>query len=110
MINKRIRREEKIILNEMGESSFQVTNRDGVELIGSDEDYFIYFKNVNFRNNGTIDGRYLGENPQNIIDDKCFEVFNKDGIWVSSNSKQIKTGRLVAVNNKTGVIMVIQNN
>lgn len=109
MIKKRIKRDERIFLNEMGENKFQVTNRDGEELINADEDYFIYFKNVNFKANGTLQGRYQGENPSSIIDDKCVEAFNVDGVWVLSNGKQVKTGRLVAVNNKKSVIIIIQN-
>jgi hypothetical protein len=110
-IQKRIRRDEKIFLHPVRHNTFEISNRNNQVLVDSSEDYFIYFKNVTFREFGIIEGRYLGENPKALIDDRCKNVsYSVDrSKWVSENGKPFKTARMVAVNNKTGVIVVIES-
>ena len=109
-IQKRIKREQKIFLYPVKENTFEINSEDKQVLVNAEEDYFIYFKNVFFREFGVIEGRYLGENPHAMIDKQCREVsysFEKSN-WIAHNGKVFKGARLVAVNNKTGVIVVIQ--
>jgi hypothetical protein len=102
-----LRRDDKIVLTSVGGNTFNVENRDGL-VFEANDDFFIYFKNVNFKKDGTIDGRYLGDANDSMIDGYCRNAdFGTDG-W-TIDGKQIKTARLVAVNNKSGAIVIIQN-
>jgi hypothetical protein len=103
-----MKREEKIKLIMKGENTYEVTNDVGGVLLKADQDYSIYFKNVNFKQ-GFIEGRYLGEATEKILDDQCKDVKYKDGqFWV--DGEVIKTARLVAVNNKLKTLVVIESN
>jgi hypothetical protein len=107
---KLIKREQLIFLQETDESTFSIQDSDGKEIVGSDAEYFIYFKNVNFLPNGRLRGRYLGENPDKIIDEHCKPVrYTDDGWKYEHGRKIIKTARMVAVQNKTSVVIVIEN-
>lgn len=105
-----LKREDKIAVYQTGMYTFKVeTVKDGVEQLKSDDDFFIYFKTVNFKPNGILEGRYLGENPKTIIDRHCKDAFYSDAHnWHFANCKQIKTARLVAVQNGTGKVIVIE--
>lgn len=107
-VRARLRREDKIKLTLTDANTYVVTNRDGEIVLGADQDYFIYFKNVNFKK-GYIEGRYLGEFDERHLDDHCKDVYYKDGQFLM-DGKVIRTARLVAVNNKTRTIVVIQSN
>lgn len=102
-----IKREEKIFLNPVGDGVFSIEDRDGRTLKDGSDEYFIYFKNVNFREDGRIDGRYLGENPTTIIDNQSKEATFIDGSGYEINGTEIRTARLVAVRNKSKVIVII---
>ena len=107
---KRIRREEKIFLTQTEESSYDVLNRDGEKLLDSKEDYFIYFKDVNFMKDGNITGRYLGVTDGSLYDNYCKEVRYDNNQWMTTKgSKQVKTARLVMIDNKHKTIVVIEN-
>lgn len=105
-------REQKIFLKEMSDNGYEVLNDSGEVLLGSEEDYFIYFKNVNFKLDGTINGRYLGIADDNLIDGYARDVmFDKDdGVWKTIDKRNIRTARMVAVNNKKNITIIIQNN
>lgn len=109
-MKNRIKREQKIFLHPVNENTFEVNTLDNQLLISADEEYFIYFKNVYLREFGIIEGRYLGENPHNLIDEHCREIsYSVDrGQWVAKNGKPFRTARMVAVNNKTGVTIIIE--
>lgn len=112
MSTEKLKRNTRITLNRVEENSFSITDKEGNTLVESTEDYYIYFKNANLRDNGAIDGRYLGENPELIVDGKSKEIhYSSDqGLWFNdSGKKPYKTARLVAVNNKTKVIIIIEN-
>lgn len=104
----KLRREDKIKLTITVTNTYEVTNREGEVVLGADEDYFIYFKNVNFKQ-GFIEGRYLGEANEKLIDDYCKDVYYKDGQFIM-DGEPVRTARLVAVNNKTRTIVVIESN
>jgi hypothetical protein len=106
----RLRREDKIFLYPTSVYNYRVENKDGQIVLSDNDDFFIYFKNVTFRPNGIIEGRYLGENPQNIIDDKCREIFYSDAHkWHYADCKKVRsTAKLVAVNNKKSTIVIIE--
>lgn len=103
----KLRREDKIRLTLTDSNTYEVTNRNGEVVLGADQDYFIYFKNVNFKK-GFIEGRYLGENPESLLDDYCKDVYYKDGQFFA-DGKVVKTARMAAVNNKTRTIIIIQS-
>jgi hypothetical protein len=103
-----LRREDKIVLTERGNNSFDVEIKGGKMVLGANDDFFIYFKNVNLRPNGTMEGRYLGEATNDLIDDYCQDVKFVDGQGFKMNGETIRTARMVAVNNKTRAIVVIQ--
>jgi hypothetical protein len=102
------KREEKIFLITKGKG-FEVQNREGDILLDSEENYYIYFKNVNLNTDGSIDARYLGENPHTIIDEYCkdLEYSPELGYWMKDNER-IYTARMVAFNNRTKRVIFIQ--
>ncbi|AYP68167.1 hypothetical protein PQE75_gp035 [Bacillus phage vB_BcoS-136] len=102
-----LKREEKITLRLRGKDKYEVENRKG-KVFDSNDDYYIYFKNVNFKNNGVIEGRFLGNTGDKIIDDFCSKVLY-DGKSFTTNGKEIKTARMVAVDNKKKTIIIIHN-
>jgi hypothetical protein len=104
----KLRRDDKIRLFMMGDNQFEGRNKQDDVVLDSNADYFIYMQNVNFRSGNIIEGRYLGDLTSNspILDDQCKTVTaNGNGFFVDNNA--VKTARMVAVNNKTGVILVI---
>lgn len=109
MIKGKLVRDERIHLKPKSDKAFQVTNNDGETLLDESDDFYIYFSAVNFRNDGKIDGKYMGENPTTIIDKYCQPAtFTDDKGWMLPDGVRLRTARLVAVENKTGVIVIIQ--
>lgn len=107
-----IKREEKINLTVVGNNTFQVTDRNGniFSGFGASDNFFIYFKNVNFKKNGTIEGRYLGKASDSIVDGQCKEIsFKEDLGFVTNGDKVVRTARMVSVNNKTRALIIIEN-
>ena len=110
MAKNKIRRETKINLQDIGNGQYQINDNNGMKLVDGGEDYYIYMKNVTFRKDGTFDGRYLGENPDAIIDDQVQEIqFNEEnGKWILEDGSATGTASLAAVRNKSNVIVIIQ--
>jgi hypothetical protein len=109
-----IKRDAKICLNNKGNNAYDVTDKNGKLLLSADENYFIYFKNVNFKNDGSIEGRYLGDiKPDSaLIDGYCRDVsFNGDTFTIAGTkgTESVRSARMVAVDNKTRTIIIIQN-
>lgn len=97
-------------MNKVG-IGYQISDNKGEMLVGSEEDYFIYFKNVNFRQDGTIEGRYLGLATDNLIDGYSRDVmYDTDGVWKTIDKNNVRTARMVAINNMTKVTIIIHNN
>ena len=108
----KLKREDKIRLNRVSDNSYQVTDfNNGDVLLKDTDNYFIYFKNVNLRSDGTIEGRYLGTTDGSIIDGYSRQATFTDGIGYSiENVGVIRTARMVAIDNRNKTIIVIQNN
>ncbi len=99
----------RIYLDRVGVNQYEITDRNKDTLKNSDDNYFIYMKNVTFKRNGGISGIYLGENPQHIIDGYCREAsFNQEDGWRLEDGAKIERARMVAVENKSRTIVVIQ--
>lgn len=106
----KLKRNNRIRLFKINDNQFEVRSREDDVLIDSDSDYFIYLQNVNFINGNIIEGRYLGElsDSSSLIDDRCANVDLLDDKFYS-NGKQVRTAKMVAVNNKTKIIIIISN-
>lgn len=104
----RLRRNDRVKLFMIGDKNFEVRSKNDDVLLDSNSDYFIYMKNVNFRNGNIIDGRYLGELDDNdpILQVDTKEVIS-DGTKFVANGETVRTARMVAVNNKKNVIIII---
>lgn len=90
---------------------FDVFDREGNLLLCHDEEYFIYMKSVNFRRNGSINGRYLGEASDILIDGYSRKLNYNDGQYFTENGEQIRTARMVVLDNNKNdskVIMIIK--
>lgn len=105
-----IKRDEKVIIHAMTDNKFEVTNREDEIIFGTDDDFHIYMKNVNFKK-GYIEGRYLGElTDDKLYDGYCREVFyHVNEGWKQKNGTHVRTARLVAVNSNTGATIIIQS-
>ena len=104
-----LRRNDRVRLYSMGDNKFEGRNRQDDVVLDAEKDYFIYMQNVNFRNGNLIEGRFLGNLEQNspLIDSYCKKVDVNNSNFVV-DGQVIRTARMVAVNNKTNVIVVIQ--
>lgn len=86
---------------------YDVLDGDKV-VLSHDIDYFIYMKNINFKDDGSINGRYLGEATDILIDSYAKDVVYHNGKHIMYN-RPIKTARMVVVrnNNKDKKIIVV---
>lgn len=107
----KLRAEKKVQLFLIGGNSWEIRDLEGNVLKDCEDDFFIYMRSVNLKNGNLIEGRYLGELKKNspILDDQCKEVTFDDNSFYM-DGKVVKTARMLAINNKTKVIMVIANN
>lgn len=105
-----LRRDKRIRLFDIGNYSFEVRNDNDDVLLDSNDNYFIYLTNVNFIGGNIIEGRYKGVLSDNspILDSHCKNIVT-DGQKYLVDNQQIKTARMVAVNNKEKVILIINN-
>lgn len=108
----KLKRESKIRLFLMGRNKFEIRNVEDDVMFDADDNYFIYMKNVNFRNGNIIEGRYLGNlvDGTSLIDESCKNVtISDDGKSFMIGKNMLSTAKMVAVNNKTNVIVVIED-
>lgn len=104
----KMKRNQSVSIYQTGVNSFKVEDHKGNVVLNDNEDYYIYMRNVSFKPNGIIQGIYLGDNPERIIDRHCKNAQYTDD-WHLDNRKPIKNARLVAVKNNEGVIVIISN-
>lgn len=88
---------------------YDVFQGDDLKL-ACEQNYFIYMSYVNLREDGSIDGRYLGFASDNLIDEHCKNVIYNDGVGYQVEGRKIKTAKMVAVKNdgEKQVIIVIE--
>lgn len=106
-----LQRDSRIKLNSVGENKWEIQDKDGNLLVDGDNDYLIYMQNVNFRNGDSIEGRYLGTIG---LDSVLLKVDNSKFVTTNGNEfladgERVGTARMVVVNNKTSVTIVISN-
>ena len=101
-----MRREDKIILQPT-KNGFTVLDRNLNVLLNDTDDFYIYMKSVNLRQNGNIEGRYLGNFNDNILDGYCRDL-SFDGENYLNDGEVIRTVRMLAVKNQTKQVIVIQ--
>lgn len=114
MAEERIRRDERITMKRFGMpqvNAYDVFNRVGNLEYDSVENFHIYFKNVNFKSDGVIEGTYLGLTDGSMSDgySRTISYNDEDGFWKLKNGKTVKTARLVSLNNKREVTIIISN-
>lgn len=108
MPTKPIKRFATIRLNPTAKDTFQATGQNGQELLPPEADFFIYFRNAVFFEDGSIEGVYLGENPKTIVDEYTFLAHHVEGRgWVTGKGEPLKQANMVAVENKMAVVVVI---
>jgi hypothetical protein len=93
-----IRRNEKIYLQQVGDNKYSVIDKLGNTLLACNDNYSIYFKNVNFKNNGIIEARYLGVSTSTLVDSH----------WMC-NGKKLATARMVSVTNGIETKVVVKD-
>lgn len=105
-----LQREERLCLSMVGDHAYDVTNQDGDLVYHSSDDFFIYFKHAVFNEDGSIEGRYLGE-----CDEKIFSGYSRktrytedDGWIIEPYISGIGKARMVAVENKTQTVIIIR--
>lgn len=110
-INK-AKREERVRLFMIEKNKFEGRNKHDDVVLDADDDYLIYLKNVNFKNGNLIEGRYLGEldSESALIAVQGARSVEMDGEKFTINGKEVKTAKMVVINNKTNVVIVIENN
>lgn len=103
----KLKRGEKVILSPKGGNKFSITDTKSNLLVDGDNDYIIYLKNVLFRRDGKIQGIFLGELKADdaLLNINEYEVSFDDGV-IKAN-KEIKTARMVTINNKKNIFVTI---
>ena len=103
-----IRRETKVELHLIGDGGWEVRDQEGNVLKDCEEDYFIYLKNVSLRKGVVITGRYLGDlTPSSpLLDEHCKDI-TTDGKRFLLGKQIVRNARMVAINNKQKVILVL---
>lgn len=109
MTVEKIKRDTRIAFREMAKKHYQI-NVNNSKAVDSNEDYHIYMSSVNFHKDGTFNGRYLGMNPKAILDEHCRAAsYDKAKGWMLPDGVILRTAKMVAVENKTGVVVIIQD-
>lgn len=101
-----LRRGDKVMLCQTEENSFEVL-KDGAVVINQDEDFYSYFFNVNLKPDGVIQGKYMGEASDTMVDSFCKNLVSKEDGWYDGN-KKYKTAKMLIVHNKTKVVIVVK--
>lgn len=102
---KNIRRNERVMLCQTEDNSFEIL-KDGAVVVNHDEDYYSYFINVNLKPNGVIEGKYMGETDDKMIDEYCKTLTAKEDGWYDGD-KKYRTAKMLVVHNKTKVVIII---
>ena len=103
-----VMRDTKIELHLIGDKNWEVRDLGGNVLQDCEDSYFIYMKNVAFKRGNIITGKYCGELTENspILDDQCKDVVT-DGVRFTVDGQILRRARMLAVNNKTKVILIL---
>lgn len=108
-MTNQLKRGSKVYLRMVSENEFEVLNANREVVYESSEDYFIYFKNVTFKQNGEIDGKYLGTASDMMIDDRCENALYDDLNGFNVSGRKLRTANMVAVKNKFGAIVIVSS-
>lgn len=110
---KKLQRDDKIKMNlvEKSDKKWEIRDKDGKMLVDGNSDFLIYMQNVNFRKGNVIEGRYLGSIGEDspLLKVATAKVVTTDGSKFLSDGKQVRSAKMVVVNNKTNVVIVISN-
>lgn len=108
---KKLQRDAKIKMNLVDDNKWEIKDVDGKMLVDGDSDYLIYMKNVNFRKGNVMEGRFLGVIEENspLLNVGNSTIVTTDGEKFSTNGEQVRSAKMVVVNNKTNVVIVISN-
>lgn len=106
-----LRKFHRVSLYRIGNDSYEIRNKNGDVFCDETDNYFIYLKNVNLKKGTLIEGTYLGDltHDSAILDDKC-KIVTSDGNNYYTEGKIVKTAKMVAVENKKNIIIIIGNN
>lgn len=98
---RKLVRNSNIFIRLVDEGVYAVTDGFGRYILSEREYYYIYIRDAVFKSNGIIEGIYLGNASDNLIDDSCFEVIFNYG------EPNIKNASMVVVDNRKGKIIVV---
>lgn len=106
---KQLLRDAKIKLHLDKDNKWIIKDVEGNLLVDSDNDYMIYMINVNFKKGNLIEGRFLGQIDKNSPLLKVDNAKNvtTDGVDFFADGEKVKSAKMVVVNNKTNIIIVI---
>lgn len=119
-VNVEVKRGKRVVVKENADV---VGSLAGItHYLSGSRPYSMYLTNVNLKADGSVVGRYMGECPDSLIDEYCFEVNHTskkiqgsqeeyEGVWVTKEGRRLKTANMVAVkNNANGkkVIVIIE--
>jgi len=102
MRNKRV----NVIFN--NEDNFEVVKDDKV-IFSSEQDFYIYLTNVNLMTDGTINGRFMGETSDVILDSECIPITFNEGVgWIMKTGRRLTTCRMLAIRNNYHSTIIIK--
>ena len=103
-------RNQWLTLDKQGDS-YMVGDFNGNNIFKPEDDFYIYFRNVRFFENGKIEGVFLGD-VDKIMDNQfnhkdAQAVYKGDGYYYQED--KIERARLVGIKNKTGVVIMFKD-
>lgn len=104
----KINYEKKIFLKQKEKDRYEIYDKEGNILLSENEDYYIYFKNVNFTKEG-MNGRFLGYTT-GILEDGYSRIISQDdnGKWVTTEG-ELKTANMASVKNGEKTVVILKN-
>lgn len=78
--------------------------KDGEKL---DAPNLTYYKIVDFKADGSMTAKYLGEASSTLIDSHCKDIQFKDGEWIQEDSRKVTTARMVVVDRSEKKVIVV---
>lgn len=105
---QKLKRDMLIFLSpEDEEGRYKVFDKSGNTILDSNEDYHIYFKDIQFKSEGYIVATYLGETEGRLLDEYCRRVeFNRQDGWNADDGDRPSSARLASVNNGQKLVII----
>lgn len=104
---RELKRNMSIVMKPVSKTTYRVEDNEGNERLNPSDDFNIYFRNVEYSEDGQVKAIYLGETDDFLIDGFCRAVhFNELAGWRNEDGDRVSSARLASVKNGEGMIII----